>query len=91
MQTCCTSAGSSPVHSCENGFITSKSCITNLIEYLDYVGTLLDRGGQIDVVYLDMSKAFDKVDHELLLTKLRKLVFGSRLLHWLRSYLRNRR
>ena len=79
------------VHSCQHGFLTGKSCITNLIEVLDYIGTLLDSGCQIDVVYLDMSKAFDKVGHELLIAKLHKLGFGGRLLHWLRSYLTNRR
>ena len=47
-----------PIHKHgENG----KSCITQLIEVLEQIGRELDRGRQIDVLYLDMSKAFDKV------------------------------
>ena len=79
------------VHSSQHGFFTGKSCTTNLIEALDNIGSLLDSGNQIDVIYLDMSKAFDKVNHELLLSKLSKLGFGGGLLQWFRSYLSNRR
>ncbi|CAB4044312.1 Hypothetical predicted protein, partial [Paramuricea clavata] len=79
------------VHSSQHGFFTGKSCTTNLIEALDNIGSLLDSGNQIDVIYLDMSKAFDKVNYELLLSKLSKLGFGGGLLQWFRSYLSNRR
>ena len=78
------------INDCQHGFVTAKSCITNLIESLDYIGSVLDKGGQVDTVYLDMSKAFDKVDHGLLITKLRGLGFGGMLLKWLTNYLSNR-
>ena len=78
------------INDCQHGFVTAKSCITNLIESLDYIGSVLDKGGQVDTVYLDMSKAFDKVDHGLLITKLRGLGFGGTLLKWLTNYLSNR-
>ena len=78
------------INDCQHGFVTAKSCITNLIESLDYIGSVLDKGGQVDTVYLDMSKAFDKVDHGLLITKLRGLGFGGPLLKWLTNYLSNR-
>ena len=45
---------------CQHGFMPGKSCVTQLIEVLDQLGRELDRGKQIDVLYLDMSKAFDK-------------------------------
>ena len=45
--------------------------MTNLIDALNYVGSCLDRGGQIDMIYMDMSKAFDKVNHDVLIQKLR--------------------
>ena len=64
--------------------------MTNLIDALNYVGSCLDRGGQIDMIYMDMSKAFDKVNHDVLIQKLRNNYgFGSNLLRWLRSYLTN--
>ena len=75
---------------CQHGFVTAKSCITNLIESLDHIGSVLDKGGKVDTIYLDMSKAFDKVDHGYLITKLRGLEFGGMFLKWLTNYLSNR-
>ena len=53
----------------QHGFISGKSiCSSNLLEALHHTGSLLDNGDQIDVIYMDMSKAFDKVSHGGLLT-----------------------
>ena len=57
---------------------------------LDQIGTKLDRGGQVDIIYLDMSKAFDTANHARLLRKLHQYGFGGNLLTWLESYLHNR-
>ena len=56
----------------------------------DYIATELDRGGQVDVVYTDFSKAFDVVNHDVLLQKLASLNFTSRPIKYLASYLYNR-
>ena len=48
------------------------------------------RGAQVEIIYLDMSKAFDKVSHRKLLTLLQKHGFGGNLLAWSDSYLHNR-
>ena len=45
----------------QHGFMAGRSCTTQLIEVLDYIGSQLDAGKQTDVVYLDVSKAFDAV------------------------------
>lgn len=50
----------------------------------------MNNGGQVDSVYTDFSKAFDKVNHELLLHKLRLKGVGGTLLAWVRSYLSDR-
>ena len=63
----------------QNGFLKGKSCTTNLIETLDCIGRLLDRGSQIEVIYLAMSKAFDKVKHAQLLSKLHIFGIGGKL------------
>ena len=68
-----------------------KSCITQLIEVLERIGRELDRGRQIDVLYLDMSKAFDKVSHAKLLDRLQEFGFGGSILKWFSSYISNRR
>ena len=52
---------------------------------------ILDRAGQVDCVYLDMSKAFDKVRHDLLIEKLWVAGFGGNLLTWFHAYLCGRR
>ncbi len=39
----------------------TKSSVTQLIEVFDYIGRELDHGKQVDVIYLDMSNAFDRV------------------------------
>ena len=65
----------------QHGFMPGRSCLAGL----------LDRGEQIDVIYLDMTKAFDKVNHELLISKLRRFGFKTNLLNWFQSYLYHRR
>ncbi len=57
----------------------------------DKIGNLLDRSKQIDVIYLDMSKAFDKVSHNRLLLRLRDFGFSGNIRNWFRSYLQDRR
>ncbi|CAB4028709.1 Hypothetical predicted protein, partial [Paramuricea clavata] len=79
------------IPACQHGYLTGKSCVTNLLEALDHVGSLLDHGEQIDLVYLDMSKAFDMVSHNRLIQKLYKAGFSGNLLKWFRSYLSERR
>ena len=79
------------LNECQHGFVPGKSCTSQLIGVLDKTGRLLDRGEQIDVIYLDMSKASDRVNHEILIEKLRHLGFKTNLLRRLKSYLYHRR
>ena len=44
----------------QHGFCTGRSCVTNLLEALDHIGSLLDSGSQVDTIYLDMSKLSTK-------------------------------
>jgi hypothetical protein len=79
------------VNVCQHGFIAGRSCVTNLLETLDYVGSYLDNGGHVDIIYMDMSKAFDKVDHGLLIQKLcNNFGIGGNLQKWFQSYVENR-
>ena len=85
------------VGSCQHGFMTfmaKRSCVTQLVEVFDLIGSQLHKGGggggQVEIIYLDMSKAFDKVSHRKLLTLLQQHGFGGNLLAWSDSYPLNR-
>ena len=54
----------------QHGFVQGRSCVTQLLEVFDIIGSHLDCEGQIDTIYLDMSEAFDKVSHSKLIKKL---------------------
>ena len=45
----------------QHGFITGKSCATNLITFMDKLTKVVDNGKAADIFYLDFAKAFDKV------------------------------
>ena len=58
-----------------------------LVEVLHYIESILDSGTQTDMIFIDMSKAFDKVSHTALINKLRQYKIGGPLLQWFASYL----
>lgn len=74
----------------QHGFFSGRSCQTNLCTYSDFISVALDKASQVDSVYFDFRKAFDRVDHNILLQKLSFYGIGVPLLSWLDSYLRNR-
>ena len=53
------------------GFLKGRSTVTQLLQILDEWTEALETGGRIDVIYTDFEKAFDKVPHKRLLSKLR--------------------
>jgi Reverse transcriptase (RNA-dependent DNA polymerase) len=61
------------------------------IEFASFVIDQMEDGVQIDSIYTDFSKAFDKVNHRILLKKLHKLRFSGKFLAWIGSYLTNRK
>lgn len=75
----------------QHGFLKKRSTATNLLTFVDGVIANMSSGKEVDAIYTDFSKAFDKVDHALLLQKLYN-IFGihESLLNWFSSYLRDR-
>ena len=74
----------------QHGFRAGHSCLSQLIEHHENIVESLEKGCNIDVVYLDFEKAFDKVDHGVLLHKLRDLGITGTLGKWIHSFLTNR-
>ncbi|MEE4246980.1 MAG: reverse transcriptase family protein [Kangiellaceae bacterium] len=79
------------LYNMQHGFMKNRSSTTQLLKCYDLIGRILDEGGQVDVIYLDFSKAFDSVSHSLFLFKLEHFygISGS-LLDWFKDYLSNR-
>ena len=75
----------------QHGFRKGKSCLTNLLDFLENVTNLVDKGIPVDVIYLDFQKAFDKVPHQRLLYKLRKFGVSEQVTRWIKVWLENRR
>ena len=48
----------------QHGFMTSRSCLTNVMETLENWTEALDTGYSIDIIYLYFQKAFDMVPHK---------------------------
>lgn len=74
----------------QHGFRAGRSTITQLLSYQDDIINKLETGEEVDSIYLDFAKAFDKVDHGILLKKLYDLNIRGRVLIWIESFLRNR-
>lgn len=75
----------------QHGFTPGKSTITNLIEYTEYLTNNLMKGGQIDAIYMDLAKAFDRINHLILANKLQAFPISRCLIALILSYLSNRK
>ena len=72
------------------GFRPGRSTESQLLVVNHSLLDSLASGKQIDSIYLDLSKAFDKVPHHLLLSKLASFRISGSLLQWFQSYLTGR-
>ena len=51
----------------QHGFKHGRSCLSNLLVFLDKVTRCIDDGNTVDAIYLDFAKAFDKVPQDRLM------------------------
>ena len=73
------------------GFIKGRSTLLQLLNMLDKWTHDLESGGQIDAIYTDFEKAFDKVPHKRLLNKIRSYGFPRELTNWIEAFLLGRK
>ena len=74
----------------QSGFLPGSSTVTQLIELYDKFCTAVSQNKEIRIVFLDISKAFDRVWHKGLIFKLKKWGISGTLLHWFEDYLKDR-
>ena len=75
----------------QHGFLKARSCLTNLLCFLEDITKWVDDGSPVDVEYLDFQKAFDKVPHQRLLIKLKAYGIGESMINWIQAWLTDRR
>ena len=55
----------------QHGFTKNRSCLINLLEFMEEVTSTLDSRKSVDIIYLDFATAFDKVPYQRLLKKIK--------------------
>jgi hypothetical protein len=75
----------------QSGFLPGTSTVTQLVEIYDQFCKAVSAGKDIRVVFMDISKAFDRVWHEGLIYKLKGHGIKGTLLRWIQSYLADRK
>ena len=74
----------------QHGFRRGHSCLTQLLNHINIVILNFINNTDTDCIYLDYAKAFDLVDHELLIHKLQCYGIQGSLLAWIKSFLTDR-
>jgi hypothetical protein len=74
----------------QHGFRRGRSCESQLLGLIDEITQELENGNQEDLIALDFSKAFDKVNHSLLIHKLKRYGIDGNVKLWIQSFLQDR-
>ena len=74
----------------QHGFRSKLSCLTQLLSHLSSILSSALDGNETDCIYIDFAKAFDKVDHCILLKKLEHYGISGKYLAWIRNFLTDR-
>ena len=75
----------------QHGFLKVGSCLTNMSCFLEEIIKWIDKESPVDIIYLDFQKAFDKVQHQRLLLKLKAHGIGDGIIDWIEQWLTDRR
>ena len=78
------------IHETQSGFRQKHSCQTALVKLVDQWMSCIDKGDIIGSLFLDFRKAFDLVNHNILIKKLSVYKIISSSLQWFTSYLESR-
>ncbi len=75
----------------QHGFFDGKSCTTQMIPFVNDLALAINNTSRVDIVYFDFAKAFDSVNHDLILHKLKhEFHVDGVMLKFIKSYLEGR-
>ena len=74
----------------QHGFRVGRSCLSQLLSHYEQILQRMENGHDVDIIYLDFAKAFDKVDFDILLKKLHSLGIRGTLGRWIHSFITGR-
>ena len=74
----------------QHGFRSTHSCESQLVNFTQEIFDNLENGKHTYLIIMDFSKAFDKVDHNLLIYKLFNLGINLNTVSWIKAFLQNR-
>ena len=73
----------------QHGFRSGRSCLSQLLEHHNKILEELEKSNNVDVIGLDFAKAFDKVDHGILLNKFEIIGIIGKVGLWIHNFLSN--
>ena len=80
------------LHDTQHGFLPLKSCTAQLVTFSHDISVGLNSNNLIDVIYLDFAKAFDTVNHDIILEKLKnEYNIDGLMLKFIKDYLQGRK
>ena len=79
------------LNSSQHRFLKARSCLKNMLCFLEEITKWIDVGSPVDIIYLDFQKAFHKVPHQRLLLKLKAHGIGDSITDWIEQWLTDRR
>ena len=74
----------------QHGFRIGRSCLSQLLSHYELILQLMEDGHDVDVIYLDFAKAFDKVDFTVILEKLHSIGVRGNLGRWIHAFITGR-
>ena len=74
----------------QHGFRPGRSCLSQLLDHFDKVLVGMENRNNLDVIYTDFAKAFDKCDHGIIAHKLKKLGITGKVGRWIFYFLSHR-
>jgi len=78
------------INNSQHGFRSGRSCLTNLLEFMENVLQHIDEGRPVDEIFLNFQKAFDKVLQMRLLEKIKVHGIGVKIHTWIEKWLTGR-